>query len=112
MTIQPSPSSNVHPVEGALLGACLLSRDAVDAALAVGVGSADFPSLRAAVVWEAITELHRAEAAVDPITVGEHLAHRGLLRSVGGAEFMLELAAATPAIASAARYAHMLKAGA
>ena len=46
---------------------------------------------------------------VDPVTVAEELRRAGLVDLVGGPNVLMELAAATPAISSATRYARIVQ---
>ena len=59
-------------------------------------------------VFEAIRVLATGEP-VDAVTVAEELRRTGLLDAIGGAELLVDLQAATPAISNAARYARIVQ---
>lgn len=95
--------------EASLLGAMLLSRDAVNAATAAEVGDEDFYRPDHAHVYNAVKVLHDRGESVDAVTVSEELTRRGLLDSVGGRQALLRLQAATPASANAWSYARIVR---
>ncbi|MHB8191082.1 MAG: replicative DNA helicase [Ferrimicrobium sp.] len=99
-----------HSIEAeeSLVGAMLLSRDAITEAVEV-VTDTDFfkPSLRH--VYHALWELYAAGEPTDVVSVAEYLRRDGTLDQVGGTEGLVVLQASTPAIASAARYAEIVK---
>ncbi len=101
------PPANLE-AEASLLGAMLLSRDAV--MNAVEVASADdFYRPAHAHVFEAIASLYSAGLPVDTVTVAEELDRAGLLEEVGGAALLISLQANTPATSNAARYAKIIE---
>jgi len=94
--------------EQALLGAMLLTRDAIDAAS--GVASPDdFYDPGHGHVFEAVTGLYGRGEPVDPITVADDLRRRGLLEQVGGPGAIIALQAATLAVGNAGRYARIIE---
>ncbi len=95
--------------EESLLGAMLLSKDAIVAANETGVTVDDFYKPAHGHVFDAVTSLYSAGEPVDPVTVGDELARAGLLESVGGAGVLASLLAATPATSNAARYARIVE---
>jgi replicative DNA helicase len=113
-SLQPSGRSDgrVPPynleAEESLLGAMLLSRDAIVAASEVGVSADDFYKPAHAHVYDAITSLYSAGEPADPVTVGEELRRAGLLVDVGGPGLLVSLQVRTPATSSAARYARIV----
>ena len=94
--------------EESLLGAMLLSRDAIGDALEYCQG-ADFYKPSHAAVFEALTELHTRGDSIDPVSVSEELRRRDTYDLVGGTAALLELQANTPAVASASRYARIVE---
>ncbi len=105
-----SLASRVPPhnldAEASLLGAMLLSRDAIADALEV-VAAEHFYKPSHAHVFEAICGLYSAGEPADPVTVAEALTRSGLLDQIGGPSLLLELQASTPATSSASKYARI-----
>lgn len=95
--------------EESLLGALLLSRDAVGVAAELGVEPGDFYKPAHQHIYEAIKALSGIGQPVDPVTVGDELRRIGLLDEVGGPALLLDLQNATPAISNAARYARIVQ---
>lgn len=99
-----------HSVEAedSLVGAMLLSRDAISEAVEL-VKEDDFfqPSLHH--IFAALWQLYTAGDPTDVVSVSDQLKRSGVLEQVGGTEKLLLLQASTPAIASAARYAQIVR---
>src|SRR3954452_2945330 len=90
--------------EESLLGAMLLSRDAI--ATAVEICSADdFYRPNHGHVFEAICSLYGKGEGIDPVTVADELARAGVLEAIGGLPALLSLQVNTPATSNAGRYA-------
>src|SRR3954469_16226189 len=94
--------------EESLLGAMLLSRDAIVAATEVGLGADEFYKPAHGHVFDAITTLYSAGEPSDPVTVAEELRRAGLLDAIGGPSTLVTLQASTPATSNAARYARII----
>jgi replicative DNA helicase len=94
--------------EEALIGAMLLSRDAISEAVEV-VAAEDFfqPSLQR--VFSALQSLYASGLPTDVVSVTDELKRMGALDLVGGTERLLVLQSNTPAIASAVRYAEIVR---
>src|SRR3954467_8520453 len=94
--------------EESLLGAMLLSRDAI--AAAVEGGSADdFYRPIHGHIFDAITSLYAQGEGIDPVTVADELGRAGLLDAVGGLAALLSLQPITPATSNAGRYAKIVE---
>jgi replicative DNA helicase len=91
--------------EESLLGAMLLSRDAISAATEAGVEAADFYKPAHSHIFEAVMSLYGQGEPVDPVTVSDELRRADLLDALGGRQALLRLQASTPASANAAHYA-------
>ncbi|MBV9951920.1 MAG: replicative DNA helicase [Acidimicrobiia bacterium] len=108
-----APAGRVPPhnleAEEALLGAMLLSRDAVAAASEVITGSDVFYRPSHAHIFDVVSVLTARGAAVDPITVAEELRRRDLLETVGGPSALLALQANAPGTGNAAHYARIVR---
>src|SRR6187397_1191303 len=95
--------------EESLLGALLLSRDAVGTVAELGLSVNDFYKPAHQYVYDAVRGLNATGHPVDAVTVADELRRAGLLDEIGGVELLLELQNATPAISNAARYAKIVQ---
>jgi replicative DNA helicase len=102
------PPHNLE-AEASLIGALLLSKDALVAVAETGVVAGDFYKPAHQHLFEAIRVLASAGEPVDAVTVAEELRRNGLLSELGGVGLLLELQAATPAVSNAARYARIVQ---
>lgn len=94
--------------EESLLGAMLLSRDAIVEAVQI-CGSDDFYKPAHGHVFDAITSLYAQGEPADPVTVADELRRAGLLEAIGGPPVLISLQANTPAIGNAPRYARIVE---
>jgi replicative DNA helicase len=101
------PPHNLQ-AEQSLLGAMLLSRDAIAAAVET-CGVDDFYKPAHGHIFEAITSLYGQGEPADPVTVADELTRAGLLDAVGGLPTLLSLQADTPATANAGRYGRIVE---
>ena len=101
------PPHNIG-AEASLLGAMLLSRDAIADALEV-VRAEHFYKPSHAHVFDAVCGLYATGEPADPVTVAEALDRADLLDAIGGPGTLLELQATTPATSSAAKYARIIQ---
>lgn len=102
------PPHNIE-AEASLLGAMLLSRDAVGIAFERGVKSEEFYKPAHQHIYDAIRSLNTAGEPVDPVTVSDELRRNNLLDGIGGIDALLTLQNSTPAITSADRYAKIVR---
>ena len=109
----PQSAARVPPhnlqAEESVLGALLLSRDAIGAVSEQGLRPDDFYRPGHQHIFDAIRALYSTGAPVDTITVADELRRAGLLDQVGGAEALHALQNATPAISNAAHYARIVQ---
>ena len=82
------PPHNLE-AEESLLGAMLLSRDAITAAVEAHVESSDFYKPAHGHIYEAIQSLHGQGEPADPVTVAEELRRADLLDGIGGRSALL-----------------------
>jgi replicative DNA helicase len=94
--------------EMALLGACMLSRNACRAVLDILDPGAFYRPAHTA-IFNAIGRLHAKGDPVDPITLGKHLADSGELVSVGGPPYLFTLVQETVTAANAEHYAEIVQ---
>ncbi len=108
----PTPPGRVPPhdleAEESLLGAMLLSKDAVVTAVEI-VASGDFYKPAHAHVFDAICGLFGRGDPADPVTVADELRRADQLEYVGGPGSLIALQAATPATGNAGRYARIVE---
>jgi replicative DNA helicase len=103
-----TPPHNLD-AERALLGALLLSRDAVMDVAEVLPGSDVFYRPAHAHVYETVMVLSARGEVADPITVADELRRRNLLDAAGGTAALVDLQADAPGTANAAHYARIVK---
>jgi replicative DNA helicase len=101
------PPHNLQ-AEQSLLGAMLLSRDAIASAVET-CHADDFYKPAHGHVFDAITTLYGQGEPADPLTVSDVLGRAGLLDAIGGIPALVALQADTPATANAGRYAHIVE---
>ena len=102
------PPHNIE-AEESVLGALLLSREAIGVVSEMGVNPADFYKPAHRHMFDAIRSLYSAGAPADTVTVADELRRAGLLAEVGGAEALHELQNTTPSISSAGHYAKIVQ---
>jgi replicative DNA helicase len=95
--------------EASLLGAMLLSRDAIAVASDVGISASDFYKPAHGHVFDAIIALYSRGDPVDAVTVADVLRRGDLLDAIGGGALLVTLQAGTPATTSASHYARIIE---
>ena len=105
---QRVPPHNLD-AEESLLGALLLSRDAVGTVAEMGLSADEFYKPAHQHVYDAIRVLMSAGDPIDAVTVADALRRGGLLEEIGGLEMLLDLQNATPAISNVSRYAKIVQ---
>ena len=110
---QGASGSRVPPhnlqAEESLLGAMLLSRDAIVSAVEVQLSADDFYKPAHGHIFDAITSLYAQGDPADPVTVAESLSRAGVLEAIGGPAILIGLQAGTPSIGNAGRYARIVE---
>jgi replicative DNA helicase len=102
------PPHNIA-AEESVLGAMLLSREAIGAVSEMGLNPSDFYKPAHRHIFDAIRSLYSGAAPADTVTVADELRRAGLLDEVGGPAALHELQNATPAISSAGHYAKIVQ---
>lgn len=91
--------------EMSLLGAMLIDPQAVGDVVLVVRGGGDFFKPTNGAIYDAMVELYDKHAALDIVLLHQLLTDRGSLDSVGGLNYLVELANAVPSAANALLYA-------
>ncbi|HLH27494.1 MAG TPA: DnaB-like helicase N-terminal domain-containing protein, partial [Acidimicrobiales bacterium] len=107
-----SPVGRVPPhnleAEESLLGAMLLSRDAIAAAMEI-CQAGDFYKSTHGHIFDAITSLYARGEPADWVTVTEELRRRELLDTIGDPSVFVSLQANTPSPGNAEYYARIVE---
>lgn len=94
--------------EETLLGAMLLSKDAVTAAVEA-CAAADFYKPAHGHIFDAILSLYSRGEPADPVTVADELRRAALIEAIGGPTTLVSLQANAGPISNAARYARIVE---
>lgn len=110
--VRPMGSDRVPPhnlsAEESLLGALLLSREAVNTVSELGMHADVFYKPSHQHVFDAMRNLLSIGQPVDAVTVADELRKVGLLDDIGGMDFLLRLQNTTPVIGNVGRYAKIV----
>lgn len=101
------PPQNLE-AEESVLGAMMISAGAITAVVEQ-LSESDFYRDSHRQIYHSIVELFNQGEPVDPITVTEHLTHRGVLEEVGGKAYIHTLVSMVPAAANAGQYAKIVR---
>jgi replicative DNA helicase len=101
------PPHNLE-AEESLLGAMMLSREAITAAVEARLEASDFYKPAHGSIFEAAYGLHSRGEPVDPVTVAEELRRASQLDQLGGRQTLVRIQASTPASANAQHYAQIV----
>jgi replicative DNA helicase len=108
---QNTPAGRTPPhdlaAEQSVLGAMLLSREAISSAMEQ-TRAEDFYKPAHGHVFEAISNLYGEGEPVDAVTVADELRRAGLLEAIGGQPVLIDLLAATPSTGNAGRYGRIV----
>lgn len=96
------------PAEEAVLGAILLSREALGSVIEAGLRYDDFYKPAHQHIYDVAVSVSQSGGPADTITVADELQRLGLLDAVGGVETLHGLQNATPAISNAGHYAKIV----
>ncbi len=92
--------------ERAVLGACILSRDALGTAVEM-LRADDFYDFNNKLAWEVMVEMYSSEMPVDFVTFSEALKNKNLFERVGGQPFIASIIANIKSTANVDYYAEM-----
>ncbi|HEX3088133.1 MAG TPA: replicative DNA helicase, partial [Ilumatobacteraceae bacterium] len=101
------PPHNLH-AEESVLGALLLSRDAIGVVGEAGLKVRDFYNPAHQQIFDAIRSIYSSSGPVDVVTVADELRRHGVLEELGGIERLNELQNATPSVSGAEHYARIV----
>ncbi len=101
------PPHNLQ-AEESLLGAMLLSKDAIAAAVEM-CSADDFYKPAYGHIFEAIQSLYGQGEPADPVTVADELRRADLLDAIGGPAVLTDLQGNTPGISNASHYARIVE---
>lgn len=101
------PPHNLQ-AEESVLGALLLSRDAIGVVGELGLGPRDFYNPANQNVFDVIRSIYSTSGPVDVVTVADGLRKNNMLDDVGGIERLSELQNATPSVSGAEHYAKIV----
>lgn len=111
-TAASGPTSMVPPhnleAEESVLGACLLSRQAIATALEV-LAPDDFYKPAHSEMFEIMLDLYAKGEPLDAVTMGEELKRRGKLEEFGGKPYLFTLVSAVPTPGSVGHYARIVQ---
>lgn len=101
------PPQNIE-AEQSVIGAVLLDKEVLSNVTEI-ISSKDFYRDDHKEIYEAVIDLYERGEPIDLITVSEQLKLRGTLESVGGLEYLTNLAGAVPTTANAKHYARIVE---
>ncbi len=94
--------------ESAVLGACLISEDAVCMAVPC-LTPIDFTDINNRSVFQAISTVFTSSTPVDVLTVADELRQKGNLDRIGGTPYLYDLAESVPSTANVEYYVDILR---
>ncbi|MGA1219908.1 MAG: replicative DNA helicase, partial [Ilumatobacteraceae bacterium] len=110
---RPGSAGRVPPhnleAEESVLGALLLSREAIGTVSELGLRPDDFYRPAHRHIYDAVRSLYSSAGPVDVVTVADELRRHGLLDEIGGSESLHELQNMTPAVSSVGHYAKIVQ---
>ena len=102
----PPPES--ADAERAVLGACLLSRDALGAAIEI-LRADDFYDVNNQTAWSVMLDMYTSEKPVDLVTFSEELKNKNAFDRIGGQPFLLNLIEDIRTTANVDYYAEIIR---
>jgi len=102
-----TPPSAIE-METAVIGACLIEREAIDRVSAI-LKPDDFYAPANRTAFEAILTLYSKDEPVELLSVKEQLERIGVLENMGGVSYLFQCVNAVPAAANAAYYARCVE---
>jgi replicative DNA helicase len=106
-TNTPTPPQD-DPAERSVLGAMLLSKDAIADVVEVLRGH-DFYRPAHEIIYDTVLDLYGAGEPADPVTVASRLVNAGQITQIGGPAYLHTLIAEVPSTAGARSYAEAVR---
>jgi replicative DNA helicase len=95
--------------EMSVLGACLISRDAVLDLTEAGLTGKDFYLPKHETIWNVLADLYGRDQPTDGVAVAAALKERGELAGIGGPIYLHTVESSTPSAANATHYAQIVR---
>lgn len=100
---------NALESEYALLGSMILDWRVCGEVLGIVKGGDDFYRPSHAAIYDTLIELYDTQQSIDMVQLHQRLKDKGTLESIGGVEYLMELAESVPSASSAAHYARIVR---
>lgn len=100
---------HAHEAEAALLGSMILDWRVTGEVVQILKGADDFYKPAHAAIYEALVELYDAHQSIDLVQLNQRLRDKQQLETVGGVDYLVELAESVPSAASAGYYAQIVR---
>ena len=107
MTEQFLPPRSLE-IERAVLGACILSKEALGESIEI-ISPSDFSDSANRILYSVLTDMYIANKPVDVVTVGEELRSKRIFERLGGAAFLTEMVSAVVSTANVSYYAGIVR---
>ena len=107
MNQQFVPPGSVE-IERAVLGACLLNKEALGTSIEI-LRPSDFSDSNYRLIFGILTEMYTANKPADLVTIGEELKAKGIFDRLGGASFITGLTSGVISTANVAHYAGIVR---
>lgn len=95
--------------ERALLGSMIFDWQVIGEVLQIVKGAEDFYKQANAAIYQVLVDLYDREQQVDLVLLNQRLEDLGELESIGGVEYLIEIAESVPSASSAAYYARIVR---
>ncbi len=95
--------------EMSLLGSMLLEHQAVGEVVQIIQSAGDFFKPAHGVLYDAMVEIYDQHASLDIVQLNQRLIDKGVLDSVGGLDYLVELAHCVPSAANVVHYARLVR---
>ena len=101
-------NQQAREAEKAVLGGLMLETERFDSVI-LKISDKDFHGKDHQLIFESMGELINENKPLDPLTVSEKLDSKNLLNKIGGKDYLISLATATPTAANLEAYAEIIR---